>query len=114
MPEMRFRIRWPDGMAESCYSPSLVIKDYLTPGEAYPLVDFVARSRTALTIASDRVKARYGFRLLARHGWLRAHQVASRRPFPDGATRARRGHRGIGDTHVGSIANPCVGRRHRW
>jgi len=47
MPEMRFLIRWPDGVAEACYSPSLVIKDYFAPGETYPLPDFVARSRTA-------------------------------------------------------------------
>ena len=52
MPEMRFLIRWPDGTAESCYSPSLVVKDYLTPGETYRLDDFVAKSRTALNIAS--------------------------------------------------------------
>lgn len=60
MPEMRFHIRWPDGRAEACYSPSLVIKDYFAPGETYALADFLARSRAALTIASDRVKARYG------------------------------------------------------
>ncbi len=62
MPEMRFLIRWPDGAAETCYSPSLVVKDFLAPGESYPLADFVARSRTALDIASDRVKAKYGHR----------------------------------------------------
>lgn len=61
MPEMRFTIRWPDGSIESCYSPSLVIKDYLTSGETYALSDFLARSREALTIASARVEARYGF-----------------------------------------------------
>jgi uncharacterized repeat protein (TIGR04042 family) len=61
MPEMRFVIRWPDGLAETCYSPSLVIKDFLSPGKTYPLADFVARSRTALNIASERVKAKYGF-----------------------------------------------------
>ncbi|WP_421699047.1 MSMEG_0570 family nitrogen starvation response protein [Ancylobacter sp.] len=61
MPEMRFTIRWPDGALESCYSPSLVIKDYLTPGEIYALADFLRRSREALTIASARVEARYGF-----------------------------------------------------
>jgi uncharacterized repeat protein (TIGR04042 family) len=61
MPEMRFLIRWPDGRAESCYSPSLVVKDFLAPGATYPLADFVARSRSALNIASDRVKAKYGF-----------------------------------------------------
>jgi uncharacterized repeat protein (TIGR04042 family) len=60
MPETRFLIRWPDGTPESCYSPSLVIANYLVPGETYALTDFLALSRTALAIASDRVKARYG------------------------------------------------------
>ncbi len=60
MPEMRFRIRWPDGVQESCYSPSLVIKDYFQPGESYKLDEFLTRARTALNIASERVKARYG------------------------------------------------------
>lgn len=61
MPEMHFHIRWPDGIRETCYSPSLVIKDHLEPGRSYALDDFLARSRTALTIASQRVEARYGF-----------------------------------------------------
>jgi uncharacterized repeat protein (TIGR04042 family) len=61
MPEMRFLIRWPDGSAEACYSPSLVVKDYLSPGEGYALADFVARSRTALNIASERVEEKYGW-----------------------------------------------------
>ena len=60
MPEMRFRIRWPDGSLESCYSPSLVIKDYFTVGATYPLADFLARSRGALAAASERVRAKYG------------------------------------------------------
>ena len=60
MPEMRFHIRWPDGTPETCYSPSLVIKDYFSVGADYALPDFLARSRTALGIASDRVKAKYG------------------------------------------------------
>ncbi len=60
MPEMRFRIRWPDGVLETCYSPSLVIKEHLSPGESYALADFVDRTRTALLIASDRVLAKYG------------------------------------------------------
>ncbi|GJE59250.1 MSMEG_0570 family nitrogen starvation response protein [Methylobacterium trifolii] len=61
MPEMRFRIRWPDGRRETCYSPSLVIKDHLAVGQDYPLDDFLARSRTALETASERVRERYGF-----------------------------------------------------
>ena len=60
MPVMHFQIEWPDGMQETCYSPSLVIKDYFEPGQTYDLADFVERSRTALTIASDRVRAKYG------------------------------------------------------
>jgi len=62
MPELRFRIRWPDGSAETCYSPSLVVKDFFSPGQSYPLVDFLERSRRALNLASDRVEAKYGWR----------------------------------------------------
>jgi uncharacterized repeat protein (TIGR04042 family) len=57
---MHFHIRWPDGTAETCYSPSLVIKDYFAVGAIYPLGDFLERSRTALGIASERVRAKYG------------------------------------------------------
>jgi uncharacterized repeat protein (TIGR04042 family) len=60
MPEMRFRIRWPDGRSENCYSPSLVIKEYFVVGIDYPLADFLARSRAALGIASERVRVKYG------------------------------------------------------
>jgi uncharacterized repeat protein (TIGR04042 family) len=58
---MRFLIRWPDGKSESCYSPSLVVKEFFAPGQSYPLADFLERSRAALAIASERVQARYGF-----------------------------------------------------
>ena len=57
---MRFEVRWPDGSRREYYSPSLVVEDYLKPGEAYPLADFVGRSREALQQASDRVRAAYG------------------------------------------------------
>src|SRR5258708_33793942 len=46
MPEMRFLIRWPDGTAESCYSPALVVKDYSPPGEASRPDRLLARSRS--------------------------------------------------------------------
>ena len=61
MPVMHFHIRWPDQTESRCYSPSLVVQDFLTPGATYPLAEFVARSREALGIASDRVRAKYGF-----------------------------------------------------
>ena len=60
MPEMRFLVRWPDGRRESFYSPSLVIRDYFREGDSYPLPEFVGLSREALTIASERVRAKYG------------------------------------------------------
>ena len=60
MPEMRFRVSWPDGSSETCYSPSLVINDYFAVGQSYALAEFLTRSRTALKIASDRVQAKYG------------------------------------------------------
>jgi uncharacterized repeat protein (TIGR04042 family) len=61
MPEMHFTLRWPDGEQMHCYSPSLVIEEHFRPGTPYPLDDFLQRSRMALTIASERVRARYGF-----------------------------------------------------
>ncbi|RFU46521.1 MSMEG_0570 family nitrogen starvation response protein [Paraburkholderia sp. DHOC27] len=61
MPVMHFRIQWPDGDEANCYSPSQVVKDFFTPGHAYPLDDFVSRSREALNIASERVREKYGF-----------------------------------------------------
>jgi uncharacterized repeat protein (TIGR04042 family) len=61
MPEMHFVVRWPDGVEMRCYSPSLVVREYLEVGRSYALADFVERSRTMLNIGSDRVKAKYGF-----------------------------------------------------
>jgi uncharacterized repeat protein (TIGR04042 family) len=61
MPEMLFRIRWPDGAVEDCYSPSLVVRDHLTAGTDYEVDAFCALARLALNEASERVRARYGF-----------------------------------------------------
>jgi uncharacterized repeat protein (TIGR04042 family) len=60
MPEIQFKIEWPDGSQEVCYSPSLIVTEYFVADSDYPLTDFVQRSRTAYTIASDRVRAKYG------------------------------------------------------
>ena len=61
MPEMHFSVRWPDNSTSDCYSPSLVIKEYLEVGQSYSVPDFVARSRTALNIASERVRQKFGY-----------------------------------------------------
>jgi uncharacterized repeat protein (TIGR04042 family) len=61
MPELHFTVRWPDGSLERCYSPSRAVRDYLAPGESYLLPDFLRRTTSALELASDRVRHRYGF-----------------------------------------------------
>jgi uncharacterized repeat protein (TIGR04042 family) len=61
VPEMTFTVRWPDGAEQRCWSPSLVVHDHLTVGAAYPVGEFLDRTRTALATASERVRARYGF-----------------------------------------------------
>ncbi|MFT8586477.1 MSMEG_0570 family nitrogen starvation response protein [Acetobacter papayae] len=61
MPEMIFRVRWPDGTEADCYSPSLVIQEHFVPGQAYPVSTFLNKAETALNEASERVRARYGF-----------------------------------------------------
>jgi uncharacterized repeat protein (TIGR04042 family) len=60
MPEINFQISWPDGTEQTCYSPSLIVKEYFEPEVEYELEQFVESARTALNIASDRVKAKYG------------------------------------------------------
>jgi uncharacterized repeat protein (TIGR04042 family) len=61
MPEMTFEVRWPDGSTQRCYSPSLVMHDYLSTGGRYTVGEFVDLSGRALTEASDRVRTKFGF-----------------------------------------------------
>lgn len=61
MPEMTMTVRWPDGREQECYSPSLVLHDYLSPGESYPVAEFTRRSVQALEVASARVREKFGF-----------------------------------------------------
>lgn len=43
MPETYWTVRWPDGAEERLYSPSSVVAELFTPGESYPLDDFLTR-----------------------------------------------------------------------
>jgi uncharacterized repeat protein (TIGR04042 family) len=61
MPEMTFDVQWPDGRVQRCYSPSLVMHDYLTSGSDYTVAEFLDRSSAALQEASERVRAKFGF-----------------------------------------------------
>jgi putative flavoprotein involved in K+ transport len=83
MPEMHFRVQWPSGQVEDCYSPSYIIEEYLAEGSEYEVADFVSRVRTALNIASERVFARYGFACTSALDQLRAiEETAAAIPAP--------------------------------
>ncbi|MFT4264457.1 MAG: MSMEG_0570 family nitrogen starvation response protein [Nocardioides sp.] len=58
---MTFTVRWPDGQVSDLYSPSLVMHDHLTIGARYTVAEFTAASTHALAIASERVRAKFGF-----------------------------------------------------
>lgn len=60
MPEMRFDVRWPDGEVTRCYSPSLVITEFLQVS-TYPTFEFMERVRAGLNIGSERVRLKFGF-----------------------------------------------------
>lgn len=89
MPEMRFVIAWPDGREEACYSPSTVITDFFEEGETYPIRDFADRCRKALTIASDRVEAKFGYPCSLARGQLARIEDASTKFLADADARVR-------------------------
>ena len=61
MPEVRFKLEWPDGQFSTLYSPSTVILEYFKAGDVYRISEFESVGVKALRLASDRVRARYGF-----------------------------------------------------
>ena len=62
MPEVWFKVRWPDGSSNVCYSPSTVIERYIAAGQRYTLRSFLEVARSALEAASQRVEAKFGYR----------------------------------------------------
>ncbi len=87
MPEMTFQIRWPDGVEQQCYSPSLVVHDYLSVGATYDVAEFVARTGRAMAEASDRVRAKYGFACTSAAATAEDIEQAARRYPADAAIR---------------------------
>jgi len=78
MPEMHYRLRWPDDEETECYSPSLVIRDFFETGVDYALEDFLRRLREATAIAAERVRVKYGFpcsRALAQLRVIESHAL---------------------------------------
>jgi uncharacterized repeat protein (TIGR04042 family) len=58
---MHFQVQWPDQTQTNCYSPSLVVKDFLKVNETYTVEEFLNLASQALHIASERVREKYGF-----------------------------------------------------
>lgn len=83
MPEMRFRVCLPDGHEESCYSPSLVVRELLSENTVYPVFEFMARVRAALTIGAERVRVKHGFYCSAAHDQLARLEQTLARFDPD-------------------------------
>ena len=90
MPETYFDVRWPDGREETCYSPSSVIADFFQPETAYPLAEFLSRSESALMLASERVKQKYGYYCSSAADQLqRIQQTATKFSSQDAVTLLR-------------------------
>src|SRR6476646_7474448 len=84
MPEVSFKIAWPDGTEEACYSPSTVVLEYFEAGASYSLEEFVVRCRMALTRASDRVADKYGYHCSAAQDQLNRIEEAALEYTEDG------------------------------
>jgi uncharacterized repeat protein (TIGR04042 family) len=85
MPEMTFDVQWPDGRVQRCYSPSLVMHDYLSAGTDYTVADFLDRSSHALHEASERVRAKFGF-ACSSAAWTEEEISSTATEFPSNAT----------------------------
>jgi uncharacterized repeat protein (TIGR04042 family) len=85
MPAVRFRVRWPDGGVDTCYSPSTVIEHFFEAGRTYPLVEFLDTCRAGLNAASERVRERYGMACSRAMAQLAAIETTARTQSPKGA-----------------------------
>jgi uncharacterized repeat protein (TIGR04042 family) len=80
---MHFVVEWPSGEIARCYSPSYVVEDYLEVGAEYPVHDFLQRVTASLTIASERVRARYGMACSSAQDQLAAIEAAGQSLAPE-------------------------------
>ena len=87
MPDMRFVVRLPDGSEEVCYSPSRMASELLRENTDYPLYEFMARTRAALTIGAERVRVKYGYYCSAAMDQLSRLESLASRYDPDDRVR---------------------------
>lgn len=82
MPAMTYRLRWPDQTVMPCYSPSLIVRERLQPGPMR-LDAFLAEIRDCMQIASERVRAKYGFACSAAADQLAQIEATATRFAPE-------------------------------
>jgi uncharacterized repeat protein (TIGR04042 family) len=87
MPSVNFTIQLPDGVTRECYSPSTVVRTYFQKGEEMTVTEFVSRSREALTEASERVRAKFGFYCTSASAQITDIEHFSRNQPPQGTVR---------------------------
>ncbi len=61
MPAVHFEVQWPDGEKQLYYSPSTVVYEHLKENQKLPLDAFAKQAQIALTVASERVKQKFGY-----------------------------------------------------
>ena len=61
MPEVYMQIEWPGNKKDVVYSPSSIIYEHFKKGEAFSVDMFEKKVTEALTQASQRVLAKFGY-----------------------------------------------------
>ncbi|HSJ01123.1 MAG TPA: MSMEG_0570 family nitrogen starvation response protein [Verrucomicrobium sp.] len=87
MPSVNFTIQLPDGVTRECYSPSTIVRSYFQQNEEMTVDEFVSRSREALTEASERVRAKFGFYCTSAAAQLADIERFSKNQPPEGTVR---------------------------
>jgi putative flavoprotein involved in K+ transport len=100
MPEVHFRLTWPDGHVQHATSPSRAIEEHLAPGATYPVDELVRRVRAGMDAASERVRATYGMACTAA---MAEREAVERTAAEHGRASAAQGG------GAGSAAGPAAG-----
>jgi uncharacterized repeat protein (TIGR04042 family) len=87
MPELHFKVRWPNGEQHVYYSPSTTVRMHFAAGESYALPEFLTRARDAMHVASERVRAKFGYACSSALDTLR--QIEQTAAAFDGTPQAR-------------------------
>ncbi len=85
MPAINFKVRWPDGSEDNCYSPSTVLHEHFKTGDQMSVSEFTKKAEQALGAASHRVQQKFGYFCSSAMDQLSAIKMKSQR-FEDADT----------------------------